>query len=91
MKPAYCQNGDIVAKDEAHRLRNYRRAMLEWDGSTGVIPRPHRKPTRNNACVLFCRMSEVTGGLITPFPIFPIPDFPTIVKFLTPKRPETHL
>uniref|UniRef100_A0A2H1WI53 SFRICE_034317 n=1 Tax=Spodoptera frugiperda TaxID=7108 RepID=A0A2H1WI53_SPOFR len=33
----------------------------ELPGSTGVIPRPHRKPT------------EVTGGPIPPFPIFPIP------------------
>uniref|UniRef100_A0A2H1WVJ0 SFRICE_009926 n=1 Tax=Spodoptera frugiperda TaxID=7108 RepID=A0A2H1WVJ0_SPOFR len=25
----------------------------EWAGLTGVIPRPHRKPTRNKACVVF--------------------------------------
>uniref|UniRef100_A0A2H1V3K9 SFRICE_021905 n=1 Tax=Spodoptera frugiperda TaxID=7108 RepID=A0A2H1V3K9_SPOFR len=31
------------------------RAMFqhEWVGSTGLITRPHRKPTWNNACVLF--------------------------------------
>uniref|UniRef100_A0A2H1V7W3 SFRICE_015387 n=1 Tax=Spodoptera frugiperda TaxID=7108 RepID=A0A2H1V7W3_SPOFR len=30
-------------------------AMLrhKWASSTGVIPRPHRKPTWSNACVLF--------------------------------------
>uniref|UniRef100_A0A2H1VSG3 SFRICE_022705 n=1 Tax=Spodoptera frugiperda TaxID=7108 RepID=A0A2H1VSG3_SPOFR len=51
-----------------------RRAMLrhEWAGSTGVIPRPNRKPTPNS-----------------PFPIFPIPDSPTTLKFLTAKRPAT--
>ncbi|KAF9795618.1 hypothetical protein SFRURICE_010376 [Spodoptera frugiperda] len=31
------------------------------------------------------------GGPIPPFPIFPIPDPPTTLKFLTPKRPATHL
>uniref|UniRef100_A0A2H1VFB0 SFRICE_029444 n=1 Tax=Spodoptera frugiperda TaxID=7108 RepID=A0A2H1VFB0_SPOFR len=35
-------------------------------------------------------VSEVTGGLFT-FLIFPIPDSPTILNFLTPKRPITHL
>uniref|UniRef100_A0A2H1WA32 SFRICE_032109 n=1 Tax=Spodoptera frugiperda TaxID=7108 RepID=A0A2H1WA32_SPOFR len=38
-----------------------------------------------------CCVSEVTGGTIPPFPIFPIPDSPTTLKFLTPKRPATHL
>lgn len=33
-------------------------------------------------------MSEVTEGSITPFPIL---DFPTIQKFLTPKRPATYV
>uniref|UniRef100_A0A2H1WB31 SFRICE_021017 n=1 Tax=Spodoptera frugiperda TaxID=7108 RepID=A0A2H1WB31_SPOFR len=33
-------------------------------------------------------VSEVTGG---PMPPFPIPDSPTTLKFLTPKRPATHL
>uniref|UniRef100_A0A2H1X1K4 SFRICE_010847 n=1 Tax=Spodoptera frugiperda TaxID=7108 RepID=A0A2H1X1K4_SPOFR len=27
---------------------------------------------------------------VTPFPIFPIPDSPTTLKFLTPKRPAEH-
>uniref|UniRef100_A0A2H1VM20 SFRICE_031311 n=1 Tax=Spodoptera frugiperda TaxID=7108 RepID=A0A2H1VM20_SPOFR len=36
--------------------------------------------------------SEVTGGPIPPFPIFPIPDSrTTTLKFLTPKKPATHL
>uniref|UniRef100_A0A2H1VQB4 SFRICE_016573 n=1 Tax=Spodoptera frugiperda TaxID=7108 RepID=A0A2H1VQB4_SPOFR len=34
---------------------------------------------------------EVTGGPIPPFPIFPIPDSSTTLKFLTPKRPATHV
>uniref|UniRef100_A0A2H1WN63 SFRICE_040728 n=1 Tax=Spodoptera frugiperda TaxID=7108 RepID=A0A2H1WN63_SPOFR len=25
----------------------------EWAGSAGVIPRPHRKSTENNACAVF--------------------------------------
>uniref|UniRef100_A0A2H1WR40 SFRICE_034670 n=1 Tax=Spodoptera frugiperda TaxID=7108 RepID=A0A2H1WR40_SPOFR len=33
-------------------------------------------------------LSEVTGGPIT---IFPIPDSPTTLKFLTPKMPAKHL
>uniref|UniRef100_A0A2H1VNB5 SFRICE_026346 n=1 Tax=Spodoptera frugiperda TaxID=7108 RepID=A0A2H1VNB5_SPOFR len=36
-------------------------------------------------------VSEVTGGPISPFLIFPIPDSSTTLKFLTPKRPATHL
>ncbi|CAH0702971.1 unnamed protein product [Spodoptera exigua] len=41
---------------------------LEWVGSTGVIPRPLRKPERNNHGVLFHRVSEVTGRPILPLP-----------------------
>ena len=37
------------------------RCFLGWT-STGVIPRPHRKPVWNNTCVVFRRVSEVTGG-----------------------------
>uniref|UniRef100_A0A2H1VHX3 SFRICE_025986 n=1 Tax=Spodoptera frugiperda TaxID=7108 RepID=A0A2H1VHX3_SPOFR len=36
-------------------------------------------------------VSEVTGGPIPPFPIFPIPNSPTTFKFLTPKRLATHI
>uniref|UniRef100_A0A2H1VEU8 SFRICE_021594 n=1 Tax=Spodoptera frugiperda TaxID=7108 RepID=A0A2H1VEU8_SPOFR len=37
-------------------------------------------------------VSEVTGGPIPSFPIFPIPDSQTTtLKFLTPKKPATHL
>uniref|UniRef100_A0A2H1VRX2 SFRICE_012999 n=1 Tax=Spodoptera frugiperda TaxID=7108 RepID=A0A2H1VRX2_SPOFR len=36
-------------------------------------------------------VSKVTCGPIPPFPIFPIPDSPTTLKFLTPKRLATHL
>uniref|UniRef100_A0A2H1W5Q3 SFRICE_028342 n=1 Tax=Spodoptera frugiperda TaxID=7108 RepID=A0A2H1W5Q3_SPOFR len=44
---------------------------------TGVIPRPQGKGS---------------GGPIPPSPIFPIPDSrTTTLKFLTPKRPATHL
>uniref|UniRef100_A0A2H1W3C5 SFRICE_012169 n=1 Tax=Spodoptera frugiperda TaxID=7108 RepID=A0A2H1W3C5_SPOFR len=32
-----------------------------------------------------------TGGPIPPFSIFPIPDFPTTLKFLTCKRPATYV
>uniref|UniRef100_A0A2H1WP85 SFRICE_038768 n=1 Tax=Spodoptera frugiperda TaxID=7108 RepID=A0A2H1WP85_SPOFR len=46
--------------------------------STGVIPRPHRKPTLPEA-------------QLPTSPIFPFPDFPKIVKFQTPKRSETQL
>ena len=45
--------------------RFYRaRAMLrhEWAGSAGVIPRPHRKPPWNNACIVFCWVSTVSTG-----------------------------
>ena len=37
-------------------------AVASWAGSTGVIPRPHRKLAWNNTCVVFRRVSEVTGG-----------------------------
>ena len=37
-------------------------AVASWAGSTGVIPRPHRKPAWNNAFVVFRRVSEGTGG-----------------------------
>ncbi|CAH1635058.1 unnamed protein product [Spodoptera littoralis] len=37
----------------------------EWASSTGVTPRPHRKPTKHNASVVSRRMCEVTGGPIT--------------------------
>uniref|UniRef100_A0A2H1WHU0 SFRICE_032241 n=1 Tax=Spodoptera frugiperda TaxID=7108 RepID=A0A2H1WHU0_SPOFR len=39
---------------------------------------------------LLC-VSEVTEGPITPFPIFPIPGSPTTLRFLTLKKPGTHL
>ena len=48
----------------------------EWAGSPGVIPRPHRKPAGNNACVVFRQVSDgnrrpkppLNGGnaLVTP-------------------------
>uniref|UniRef100_A0A2H1VRJ9 SFRICE_019650 n=1 Tax=Spodoptera frugiperda TaxID=7108 RepID=A0A2H1VRJ9_SPOFR len=64
----------------------------ELAGLTGVTPRPHRKSTWNNACVVFRCVSEVTGGPIPSFPIFPVPDSrTTTLKFLTPKKPATHL
>uniref|UniRef100_A0A2H1VN78 SFRICE_003794 n=1 Tax=Spodoptera frugiperda TaxID=7108 RepID=A0A2H1VN78_SPOFR len=61
----------------SHNSHKCGRAILrhEWAGSSGVIPRPHRKPT----------------GPISPFPIFLIPDFPTTLKFLTLKRPATSM
>uniref|UniRef100_A0A2H1V182 SFRICE_027306 n=1 Tax=Spodoptera frugiperda TaxID=7108 RepID=A0A2H1V182_SPOFR len=46
----------------------------EWAGSTGVIPRPHRKPT------------EVTGGPIPLFPIFSIPDSRTTTLKSNPQK-----
>uniref|UniRef100_A0A2H1VBL9 SFRICE_005258 n=1 Tax=Spodoptera frugiperda TaxID=7108 RepID=A0A2H1VBL9_SPOFR len=52
---------------------------------------PHRKPTRSSSCVVFRCVSEVTGGPTTTSPIFLIPDSPTTLKFLTSKRPATHL
>uniref|UniRef100_A0A2H1VEJ3 SFRICE_007612 n=1 Tax=Spodoptera frugiperda TaxID=7108 RepID=A0A2H1VEJ3_SPOFR len=39
-------------------------------------------------CVVFLRLPEAQ---LHPFPILPIPDSPTTLKFLTPKRPATHL
>uniref|UniRef100_A0A2H1WIE3 SFRICE_005310 n=1 Tax=Spodoptera frugiperda TaxID=7108 RepID=A0A2H1WIE3_SPOFR len=40
---------------------------------------------------MFRCVSEVIGGPIPPFPIFAIPDSQKTLKFLTPKRPATHL
>uniref|UniRef100_A0A2H1VQ39 SFRICE_008236 n=1 Tax=Spodoptera frugiperda TaxID=7108 RepID=A0A2H1VQ39_SPOFR len=53
------------------------RAMLryEWAGSTGVIPRPHRKPTLPVAL----------------FPIIPLSNSPTTLKFLTPYKADKAL
>uniref|UniRef100_A0A2H1X253 SFRICE_016472 n=1 Tax=Spodoptera frugiperda TaxID=7108 RepID=A0A2H1X253_SPOFR len=41
-----------------HTTFKYGRAMLrhEWAGSTAVIPRPHIKPTLDNACFVFRRV-----------------------------------
>uniref|UniRef100_A0A2H1VA36 SFRICE_004529 n=1 Tax=Spodoptera frugiperda TaxID=7108 RepID=A0A2H1VA36_SPOFR len=63
----------------------------EWADSTGVIPRPHRKPTRNNACVLSVCECGYRRPKYSVSPIFPILDSPTILKFLTPKRPAKQL
>uniref|UniRef100_A0A2H1WIJ7 SFRICE_030722 n=1 Tax=Spodoptera frugiperda TaxID=7108 RepID=A0A2H1WIJ7_SPOFR len=43
-------------------------ALQEFPGSTGVIPRLHRKPTCKNACVVCSGVSEVTRGPIIPLP-----------------------
>ena len=37
-------------------------AVASWAGSTGVIPRPHRKLAWNNATVVFRRVIEGTRG-----------------------------
>ncbi|CAH1647252.1 unnamed protein product [Spodoptera littoralis] len=53
----------------------------EWAGSTGVIPRPHRKPTSNNTFVVFRRVSEVTRGPIFYFVSFKKKNFALLNVF----------
>uniref|UniRef100_A0A2H1WMX0 SFRICE_019360 n=1 Tax=Spodoptera frugiperda TaxID=7108 RepID=A0A2H1WMX0_SPOFR len=62
-------------------------AMLRHQcaGLTGVIPRPQKTDVKQR---LRC-VSLLPEAQLPPFPIYPIPDSPITLKFLTPKRQRT--
>ncbi|KAF9814893.1 hypothetical protein SFRURICE_016738 [Spodoptera frugiperda] len=60
-----------------YERRTGAKADKVWADSTGVIPRPNREPTCNNACVVFRCVSDVISEALLPaITIFPIPQQP---------------
>uniref|UniRef100_A0A2H1WDB1 SFRICE_021732 n=1 Tax=Spodoptera frugiperda TaxID=7108 RepID=A0A2H1WDB1_SPOFR len=98
----YLPSGDPSARLPAHTIKkvppiDYLRQVtldLGGEGVLGAVNERHmirRTPPSHSASkssvrALIRRFNAVIGGPLTPFPISHIPDFPKILKFLTPKN-----